>query len=94
MFITMSQSIVICVFTSIGASMAIESFQHSRHSLVSIIGSTIVRPGEKVFKVKAFRAVKHAILILIFANTVNTVCFLSTVVQALCGHPLFKITSC
>ena len=35
--------------------MVVENFQCARHSLVSIIGPTMVGPGEKIFKIKIFR---------------------------------------
>ena len=48
--------------------MAIDNFQCARHSVVSIIEPTKVRPGKKRFKIKVLRRLENAILRLIFAN--------------------------
>ena len=49
--------------------MATRNFQCARHSLVSVIGLTMVGSKENNFKVKLLRWHKHDILRLIFANT-------------------------
>ena len=48
--------------------MAIECTQCARHSIVA----NIVEPGEQTFKSKVLKWLETAILMLIFANTVNT----------------------
>ena len=54
-----------------GASMAIESFQYATHSIVSIIGPTMVETKEKIFIIEVFRWLENTISIFIFANTFN-----------------------
>ena len=51
--------------------MAVECFNHARHSILPTFGPTMVGPGEQIFKLKIFRWLEDAILMLIFANTVN-----------------------
>ena len=38
-----------------GASIAMECFQHAKHSIVSITEPTIIGPKEQVFKIKDFQ---------------------------------------
>ena len=50
--------------------MAIENFQCARHSLVSVIGLTMVGQGGKAFKVEVLRRLENSILRLVFAHAV------------------------
>ena len=50
--------------------MAIENFLCARHSLVSVLGPTMVGPRLKVFKIKVLRRLENAFLRLVVASTV------------------------
>ena len=50
--------------------MAIENFQCTRHSLVSVIGPTMIGPAEKIFKIKILRRLENASLRLVFEISV------------------------
>ena len=52
--------------------MAVECFKYARHSILPTFGPTMAGPGEQIFKLKIFRLLEDATLMLIFANTVNT----------------------